>query len=144
MISIDIVNLVLSNKEIIIIFLGYVILLSTSGKLLVFILSRVDNEKSGKQTKLDSFKNIKNKKTVFANKREMDTGFIIGKCENVLIMSLVLANAYTALALIFAAKTIIREDDIKNNSLYFLAGTLINVTYSIIVGLIIKSLVHIN
>lgn len=54
-----------------------------------------------------------------------------------------LLDAYIALAIIFAAKTIIREEDIKKNSLYFLAGTMINVTYSIIIGAIIKGLISI-
>lgn len=49
-----------------------------------------------------------------------------------------LLNAYIALAIIFAAKTIIREEDIKKNSLFFLAGTMVNVTYSTLVGAIIK------
>ena len=73
----------------------------------------------------------------------MDTGKLIGKCENILILSLVLANAYTALALIFGAKAIIREDEIKNNSLYFLAGTLVNVTYSLVFGLILKGIISV-
>ena len=50
-------------------------------------------------------------------------------------------EAYTALALIFAAKTIVRKEDLNKNSLFFLAGTMINVTYSIMVGLIIKILI---
>jgi hypothetical protein len=39
-----------------------------------------------------------------------------------------LLNIYIALAIIFAAKTIIREEDIKKNSLFFLTGTMVNVT----------------
>jgi hypothetical protein len=138
----EIITLILMNKNIIIICLGYLILLLTSGKLVIFILSRVEHEKNGAQTRLP-IKNANNKQIKFASKNELDTGFIIGKCENILILSLVLLGAYTALALIFAAKTIIREDEIKNNSLYFLAGTMINVTYSIVVGLIIKSILNI-
>jgi uncharacterized membrane protein len=49
-----------------------------------------------------------------------------------------LLNIYIALAIIFAAKTIIREEDIKKNSLFFLTGTMVNVTYSTLVGAIIK------
>ncbi len=107
-----------------IIILGYAILLLTSGAVLKFILLRVEHEK----------------KEEIASKRELDTGFIIGKCENILIVSLVLFDAYTALALIFTAKTIIRAEDIKKNSLYYLAGTMINVTYSLILGVTIKSI----
>jgi hypothetical protein len=111
--------------DLIIVILGYLILLSTSGLIVKFILRRVEHEKGQE----------------IASKAELDTGFIIGKCENILIVSLVLVNAYTALALIFTAKTIIRAEDIKKNSLYYLAGTMINVTYSIIFGIIIKTLI---
>ena len=81
------------------------------------------------------------KRELVADKKEWDTGFIIGKCENILILTYMFLDAYIALAIIFAAKTIIREDDIKKNSLYYLAGTMINVTYSIIIGAIIKGLI---
>jgi hypothetical protein len=72
------------------------------------------------------------------SEEELYTGFIIGKCENVLILTFVLLGEYTALALVFTAKTIVRKEDISNNSLFFLAGTMINVTYSIIIGLVVK------
>jgi hypothetical protein len=113
-----------------IIIIGYIILLSTSGLLVKFILSRVKHEKG-----------IKGKE--IATQEELDVGFIIGKCENILVLSFVLVDAYTALALIFAAKTIIRQNDIKNNSLYFLAGTMVNVTYSIAIGIILKGIIGI-
>jgi hypothetical protein len=61
--------------------------------------------------------------------RERDVGQIIGKCENVLVLSFVLANAYTALAVVFAAKSIVRREDMVKNSKYYLAGTLVNFTY---------------
>jgi len=108
--------------KIVIIFIGYLILLATSGIIVRFILSLA-------------------KKGIIADKKEWDTGFIIGKCENILILTFMFLDAYIALAIIFAAKTIIREDDIKKNSLYYLAGTMINVTYSIIIGAIIKGLI---
>jgi len=50
-------------------------------------------------------------------------------------------GAYTALSVIFAAKTIVRRDDMAKNSLFFLAGTMVNVTYSVVFGLIIKLLI---
>jgi hypothetical protein len=114
--------------KVMIILVGYVFLLSTSGLLVKFILSRVKHEKGAKGSEI-------------ATQEQLDVGFIIGKCENILIVSFVLFDAYTALALIFAAKTIIRENEIKNNSLYFLAGTMVNVTYSIVVGIVLKGLI---
>ena len=50
-------------------------------------------------------------------------------------------EAYTAVSVIFAAKTIVRREDMAKNSLFFLAGTLINVTYSVLIGLLIKILI---
>ncbi|MBM4241879.1 MAG: hypothetical protein FJ150_09515 [Euryarchaeota archaeon] len=107
--------------KIIIIILGYVILITTSGKLIRLILRRAATGE-------------------IAEKKEWDTGFIIGKCENILIVTFMLLDAYIAPAVIFAAKTIIRKDDIKKNSLYFLAGTMVNMTYSIVIGAILKGL----
>ena len=66
---------------------------------------------------------------------------IIGRCENLLIVTFVLANAYTALALIFAAKSIVRSQAMKERADYFIVGTMVNVTFSIIMGFLIKFLV---
>jgi Flp pilus assembly protein protease CpaA len=66
---------------------------------------------------------------------DRDIGTVIGKCENVLILTFMVVGAYTALAVIFAAKSIVRKDDMQNNSRYYLGGTLTNVTYSVAVGL---------
>ena len=76
------------------------------------------------------------------NKAKYDTGFLIGKCENIITLSLVLLNEYTALALIFSAKSIVRASDIKNDPMYYLGGTLINFTYSLIMGLIIRFCIY--
>lgn len=107
---------------------GYVMLLLTSGLVTKSILAIVEHEK-GKEG---------------ITQEEYDTGFIIGKCENILLLSFVLFNAYTALALIFAAKAIIRGEAMKNKPSYYLAGTMINVTYSIIAGIIIKLVISPN
>ena len=101
---------------------GYVVLLATSGIVVNYILSKISGEPISRKI----------------GKEARDTGFIIGKCENLLILTFVILGAYTALSVIFAAKTIVRRDDISKNSLFFLAGTMVNVTYSVVVGLIIK------
>jgi tetrahydromethanopterin S-methyltransferase subunit B len=44
------------------------------------------------------------------------------------------------MALIFTAKPIVRAEDMKKHPLYFLAGTMINVTYSVMIGLILKAI----
>ena len=104
---------------------GYVFLLVTSGIMVNYIMSRVSgapiSQKIGKEAR--------------------DTGFIVGKCENLLILTFVILEAYTAVSVIFAAKTIVRREDMAKNSLFFLAGTMINVTYSLMIGLIIRILI---
>lgn len=106
---------------------GYIILLGTSGKLVNYILSCISTEPMSRTI----------------SKEVRDTGFVVGKCENLLIMTFMFLNAYTALALIFAAKTIVRREDMSKNSLFYLAGTMINVTYSILAGLMVKLLIDI-
>lgn len=117
----------ITHIELIIIIVGYLILLGTSGIIVKYILAKIS----------------KKKYTEIAEQNVLDTGFVIGKCENLLILTFMLLEAYTALALIFAAKTIVRGEDIKKNSLYFLTGTMINVTYSIIAGLIVKTFIDV-
>lgn len=57
-----------------------------------------------------------------------------------LILTFMILEAYTALALIFAAKTIVRKEDMNKNSLFFLTGTMVNVTYSITIGFLVRIL----
>lgn len=76
------------------------------------------------------------------SKRVRDTGTVVGKCENILIVALVTAGAYTALSVIFAAKAFVRREDMSTNSLYFLAGTMVNVTYSLLVALALKGVLR--
>ncbi|TET89651.1 MAG: hypothetical protein E3J35_09595 [Methanomassiliicoccales archaeon] len=106
---------------------GYLALIGTSGLLVNGILSRISKEPISQRV----------------SKEARDTGFVVGKCENLLILTFMLLDAYTALALVFAAKAIVRREDMSKNSLFFLAGTMINVTYSIMIGLAMKTLIEI-
>lgn len=64
-----------------------------------------------------------------------DTGTVVGKLENVLVLTLIYAGAYTAIGLVFAAKSLLRiEDTDSGNSTYYLTGTLANFTWSTLVG----------
>lgn len=65
------------------------------------------------------------------------SGLLIGKCENFLVVTLVLLDAFTALALIFTAKSLVRKDQVPDAE-YFLGGTLVNVTWSLGVGLLAR------
>lgn len=72
------------------------------------------------------------------NERDRDVGVIVGKAENILLPTFILAEAYTALALIFAAKGLVRKDDMDNDTLYYLGASMTNITYSIVVGVLIR------
>ena len=66
---------------------------------------------------------------------DVDTGRAIGKIENVLILTLTLLSAYTALGLVFTAKSIVRWQDITSeDTTYYLTGSITNVTYSVVYG----------
>lgn len=66
-----------------------------------------------------------------------DTGWLIGKLENVLVLTFVFREAYTALSIVFAAKSFIRREDTSSeNTTYYVAGTLLNFTYSVAVGIV--------
>ena len=112
----------MNTIQIAILITGYIILLGTSGIVVNFIISRISS--------------VPISQTI--SKEVQDTGFVVGKCENLLLLTFMILEAYTALALVFAAKAIVRREDMSKNSLFFLAGTMINVTYSIMVGLVIK------
>ena len=73
-----------------------------------------------------------------ADARLMREGYIIGKCENLIILIFVLAGALTGLSLIFAAKSLARRKDIDNNAGFFLVGTLVNFTSTLILAYILK------
>lgn len=76
-------------------------------------------------------------------KDEEDTGRIVGKCENILIILFFVADALTAMALIFTAKTIVRKDNMQKNPRYYIVGTMLNVTYSIIMGISVRIILSI-
>lgn len=69
---------------------------------------------------------------------DVDTGATIGKIENILVLGLMLLEAYTALGVIFAAKSIVRRADMTGgDTSYYLTGTLANFTYSVIISLVL-------
>jgi hypothetical protein len=68
-------------------------------------------------------------------------GFVIGKCENLIIFSLISLGQYEALGLVLAAKSIARMQDMKTNPSYYLAGTLLNFVCSMLGGILARALV---
>jgi hypothetical protein len=73
-----------------------------------------------------------------AEKPKVDLGTVIGKCENILVITFVLGGEFTALAVVFAGKSILRAEDIRGNPEYYLGGTLVNFTYSLVWSLLLR------
>lgn len=65
-------------------------------------------------------------------------GVIIGKCENLIAVTCVLADQLTGLALIFAAKSLVRNTGESAKDDYYLCGTLVNLVWSIGMGFLAK------
>lgn len=112
---------------------AFALLLLTSGSLIRFVLSKVAQQPIEEVAAAD-------KPEGESVKKRLEIGIIIGKCENILVLVLMILEAYTALAIVFTAKTVVRKEEIEKNSMYFLAGTMINVSYSVLVGFVLKML----
>lgn len=89
----------------------------------------------------DTGKELHISMSVKRKKKIMDTGFVVGICENFIIITFILANEITGLALVFAAKTMVRHKEISDYPEYYLAGTMVNFTFSLLMGMIIKYIV---
>lgn len=131
--------------------LGYLFLLATSGRVVTWVLSTIEEPPvasegdavAGEDSPIRDAEGDGPTDGVAPSptQTERDVGRIIGKCENVLVVTFVLAGAFTALALVFGAKSIVRREDMQNNSKYYLAGTLVNFTYSLLVGGVLRLVV---
>jgi len=71
-------------------------------------------------------------------------GMVIGIIERVLVLSFVLVSQYTAITIVFAAKSIARFNELKDRktSEYYLIGTLISITFATIIGIIIRAVLN--
>ncbi len=68
----------------------------------------------------------------------VDTGLIIGLCESFITITLVLMNALTGLAIIFTAKSIARSKKIEEKAQFYLVGTIVNFSFSLLTGILLK------
>lgn len=131
---------------------AYGLLLGTSTAVVTYSLTRftgitidkTDTDDEGRESRENGSKSLCEETwQIFTGKAletdsdiEEDTGWLIGRLENILVFTLVVAGEYTALSIIFAAKSWVRrEDTATENTTYYLAGTLVNFTYSIIIGI---------
>jgi len=76
-----------------------------------------------------------------------DAGKWIGILERLIIFVLVVFDQYAAIALLTAAKSILRFSESKNaqeRSEYVLIGTLISITFALVTGLIIKTFLPVS
>lgn len=65
-------------------------------------------------------------------------GATIGVLERMLVLTLVLLGQYAAIALIFAAKSIARFEELKDREFaeYYLIGTLSSILFAMLVGIL--------
>lgn len=110
-----------SGRRVAILLAGYTLLLATSGYVVAASLAFAGAD---------------------VEEETADTGRAVGKVENVLILTLTLLGAYTALGLVFTAKSIVRWQDISSgNTTYYLTGSVANVTYSLVYGVALAATV---
>ncbi|MHC1605392.1 MAG: hypothetical protein ACXQTP_05440 [Candidatus Methanofastidiosia archaeon] len=70
-------------------------------------------------------------------------GLVIGILERIMVLTFVLVDQYTAITLIFAAKSIARFNELKERKMaeYYLIGTLISIAFAMIVGIIVRLII---
>ncbi len=71
-------------------------------------------------------------------------GMVIGIIERFLVFTFVLLSQYTAITIIFAAKSIARFNELKKREIaeYYLIGTLSSITFALITGVIVQLIVE--
>lgn len=106
--------------------LGYLAVLLTSGLPVGYVISYIEAGDSPEQSD-----------------RLSRAGRVVGKCENVLVLTFVFLGAYVALAVIFAAEGLVtRAYDEEFDPMYVLAGTLVNFTYSLLFAYLIVGVIQ--
>jgi hypothetical protein len=128
------INNIQSWQDYVVIVSGYLLLTLTSGSIVSYLLKQVAHKTLSEAAEGDH-------PEAKLKKERLAAGKIIGKCENIIILSFILMEAYTALALVVTAKTLIRKEEIERNEMYFLVGTLTNVSYSVLIGFIMRLLI---
>lgn len=106
--------------------LGYLVTLASSGPVVGFFIGPFKPESSGSPPTEES------------PHSRFNIGSIIGKCENFIALTLIITDDITGLALIFTAKSIVRSEDMKRDPRYYLAGTMVNFSYSVLMGFLIR------
>ena len=68
-------------------------------------------------------------------------GMVIGIVERIMVLTFVLVDQYTAITVIFAAKSIARFNELKDRKMaeYYLIGTLSSITFALLVGIVVRA-----
>ncbi len=69
-------------------------------------------------------------------------GLVIGIVERIMVLTFVLVNQYTAITVIFAAKSIARFNELTDRKMaeYYLVGTLVSITFALLAGIIVRAI----
>ena len=67
-------------------------------------------------------------------------GMAIGIIERVMVLTFVLVDQYTAITIVFAAKSIARFNELEDRNMaeYYLIGTLLSITFALIIGIVTR------
>lgn len=103
--------------------LGYAVTLLLSGRIVRFFVGTVESDPPAAPS-------------VRSDGRRFDAHSVIGKCENLITLTFLMAGEFTGLALIFAAKSIVRARE--ENQSYYLGGNLVNLVWSIAMGMLLR------
>ena len=68
-------------------------------------------------------------------------GMVIGIVERIMVLTFVLVDQYTAITVIFAAKSIARFNELKDRKMaeYYLIGTLSSITFALLAGIVVRA-----
>ncbi len=83
----------------------------------------------------------KTEEQLILERKRRKAGLIVSRCENILILTFMHLNEVTALVIIIGIKGLVRREDIEKKPGYYLVGTILNLTISILLGLLIKVLI---
>jgi hypothetical protein len=115
--------------RLLVIALGYALTLSLSGRIVRMFVQPAAS--SGEA----------NRSEATGAEQRWDSSVVIGKCENIITITFVLADQITGLALIFAGKSWARSEAIKSDPGYYLGGTLVNLVWAMLVGFLLRLVV---
>jgi hypothetical protein len=73
-----------------------------------------------------------------APSRRWHPSVVIGKAENILTVTMILASVETGLALLISAKALVRKEKIEEDPGFYLGGMLVNLTFGVLMGFLTR------